>query len=105
VLATGGGAYMDDTTRALMRDGCFTIWLRAPVELLLGRLKKRQGPGQTRPLLANGDMRATLEKLLAIREPIYAQADMVLDTADEPHAVQLDKIVAELTAHKLCEAP
>jgi shikimate kinase len=105
VLATGGGAYMDETTRALMAETCFTIWLRAPVDLLLGRVKKRQGANQTRPLLANGDMRATLEKLLAAREPVYALADMILDTADEPHAVQLDKIVAALTAHGLCEAP
>ena len=105
VLATGGGAYMDDTTRALMRDACFTIWLRAPVDLLVGRVKKRQGASQTRPLLANGDLRATLEKLLAVREPVYAQADMVLDSADEPHAVHLDKIIAALAAHGLCEAP
>jgi shikimate kinase len=104
VLATGGGAYMDEPTRALMRDACFTIWLRAPVALLLGRVKKRQGTsGQTRPLLANGDPRATLEKLLAIREPIYAQADMILDCADEPHSVQLDKIVAALGPLGLCE--
>jgi shikimate kinase len=105
VLATGGGAYMDESTRALMGETCFTIWLRAPIELLLGRVKKRQGADQTRPLLANGDLRATLEKLLAVREPVYALADMVLDTADEPHAVQLDKIVAAVTAHGLCEAP
>jgi shikimate kinase len=104
VLATGGGAYMDETTRAAMRDACFTIWLRAPVELLLGRVRKRQGaPGQTRPLLASGDLRATLEKLLAAREPIYAQADMILDSADEPHSLQLDKIVAALGPLGLCE--
>jgi shikimate kinase len=112
VLATGGGAYMDETTRAAMRDACFTIWLRAPVELLLGRVRKRQGapdqksgqaPGQTRPLLANGDLRATLEKLLAAREPFYAQADMILDCVDEPHSVQLDKIVAALGPLGLCE--
>ena len=104
VLATGGGAFMDETTRAAMKAAAFTIWLKAPVDILLGRVKKRQGADQTRPLLANDDMRGTLEKLLAAREPVYAMADMVLESGDEPHAVLLDKIVAALAAHGLCEA-
>lgn len=105
VLATGGGSYMDATTRALMHQCCFTIWLKAPVSLLLGRVKKRQAAEGTRPLLAQGDMRTTLENLVAAREPFYAQADLALESADEPHAVVLDKIIAALTAHGLCEAP
>ncbi len=44
VLATGGGAYMDESTRAAMREAAFTIWLKAPVDILLGRVRKRQGP-------------------------------------------------------------
>jgi shikimate kinase len=116
VLATGGGAYMDETTRNAMRQHAFTIWLKAPVEILLGRVRKRQGldkgpdkgpdnvNGQTRPLLANDDPRGTLEKLLEAREPVYAMADMVLESADEPHAVLLDKIVAALGSHGICEA-
>ena len=87
---------MDETTRAAMKDAAFTIWLKAPVDILLGRVRKRQEHDQTRPLLANGDMRGTLERLLAAREPVYATADMVLESADEPHAVLLDKIVAAL---------
>ena len=113
VLATGGGAYMDETTRNAMRQHAFTIWLKAPVEILLGRVRKRQGldkgpdnvNGQTRPLLANDDPRGTLEKLLEAREPVYAMADMVLESADEPHAVLLDKIVAALGSHGICESP
>jgi len=109
VLASGGGAYMDETTRAAMREHAFTIWLKAPVEILLGRVRKRQGPdnvnGQTRPLLANDDMRGTLERLLVVREPVYRMADMVLESADEPHAVLLDKIVAALGSHGICETP
>ena len=108
VLATGGGAYMDEGTRAAMRERAFTIWLKAPVDILLGRVRKRQGgdhQGQTRPLLANDDMRGTLEKLLAVREPTYALADMVLESADEPHAVLLDKIVAALGSNGICEVP
>jgi shikimate kinase len=112
VLATGGGAYMDESTRNAMRAAAFTIWLKAPVDILLGRVRKRHGPekggdhqGQTRPLLANDDMRGTLEKLLTVREPVYALADMVLESADEPHAVLLDKIVAALGSNGICEAP
>jgi shikimate kinase len=103
VLATGGGAYMDDVTRATMKDAAFTIWLKAPIEILLGRVRKRQGADQTRPLLANNDMRDTLERLLAVREPVYATANMVLESGDEPHAVLLDKIVAALASHGICE--
>jgi shikimate kinase len=103
VLATGGGAYMDETTRAAMKAAAFTIWLKAPVDILLGRVRKRQGADQTRPLLANDDMRCTLERLLAAREPAYATADMVLESGEEPHAALLDKIVAALAAHGLCE--
>lgn len=103
VLATGGGAYIDDTTRAAMKDHAFTIWLSAPIDILLARVKKRQEHDQTRPLLANSDMRGTLERLLEVRQPYYAMADMVLESGDEPHAVLLDKIVAALAAHGLCE--
>lgn len=105
VLATGGGAFMDETTRAAMKDTAFTIWLRAPVDVLLGRVKKRQAADQSRPLLAQGDMRETLEKLLETRGPTYATADMVLDSADEPHTALVDKIVAALADNRLCEAP
>jgi shikimate kinase len=105
VLATGGGAYMDETTRTAMREAAFTIWLKAPLDILLGRVKKRQEKDQARPLLNNADMRGTLERLLTVREPVYATADMVLESVDEPHAVLLDKIVAALVAHGLCETP
>lgn len=105
VLATGGGAYMDESTRAAMQESAFTIWLKAPVDILLGRVKKRHGHEQNRPLLATDDMRGTLERLLTAREPVYAQADMVLESADEPHAVLLDKIVAVLASHGICEGP
>jgi shikimate kinase len=99
VLATGGGAIMDETTRAAMRASAFTIWLKAPVTLLLSRVKKRE----TRPLLKDGDMRQTMERLLSVREPIYAQADMTVDSADEPHGHVVDRIVCALREHHLYE--
>jgi shikimate kinase len=105
VLATGGGAYMDETTRAAMRASAFSIWLKAPIDVLLARVRKRQEHDQARPLLNNDDIRGTLERLSVVREPVYATADMVLESGDEPHAVLLDKIVAALAAHGLCGKP
>lgn len=105
VLATGGGAYMSDITRNAMKETAFTIWLKAPIDILLGRVRKRQEHDQSRPLLNNGDMRTTLAKLSAEREPVYALADMILESGDEAHAVLVDKIIAALTAHGICETP
>jgi shikimate kinase len=99
VLATGGGAFMDATTRAAMKQKAFTIWLRAPVDLLLARVGKRQN----RPLLNNADPRGTLERLLAQRQPTYAEADFVLDSVDGPHATAVDQALAELKARGLAE--
>jgi len=99
VLATGGGAFMDPGTRDAMAQRAFTIWLKAPVGLLLARVKKRD----TRPLLKNGDMRATLERLLAEREPVYATADMTVESADEPHGTAVERILGALKARGLYE--
>ncbi len=99
VLATGGGAFMDEATRAAMARAAFTIWLKAPIGLLLSRVRKRE----TRPLLKEGDMRATMERLLSIREPVYATADMVLESADEPHGAAVERIIAALREKGLCE--
>jgi len=97
VLATGGGAFMDDSTRSAMADAAFTIWLKAPVPLLMSRVKKRE----TRPLLKDGNMRETLERLLRAREPVYAEADMTLDSADEPHGAAVERIIEALRARQL----
>ncbi|HUO01233.1 MAG TPA: shikimate kinase [Rhizomicrobium sp.] len=97
VLATGGGAFMDETTRAAMAKAAFSIWLKAPVQLLMSRVKKRE----TRPLLKDGDMRATLERLLTVREPVYAKADMTIDSADEPHGAAVERIIEALRARGL----
>jgi shikimate kinase len=99
VLATGGGAFMDEATRAAMKRAAFVIWLNAPVGLLLSRVKKRD----TRPLLKDGNMLATLERLLTVREPVYATADMTLESADEPHGVAVEHIITALTERGLCE--
>ena len=92
VLASGGGAFMDPATRAAMKQSALTVWLKAPAGVLASRVKKRD----TRPLLQDGDLRETIEKLLAIREPVYAQADITLECADESHHSAVDRILAAL---------
>jgi shikimate kinase len=89
VLATGGGAVMDPATRALIQERGVSIWLSAEFELLLRRISKRKAE---RPMLQTADPAATLRELLAAREPIYALADLTVQSRDVPH----DAVVAEI---------
>jgi len=89
VMATGGGAFMDPATRQRLKHDAVTIWLKAPVEVLLARTGRRDN----RPLLRGGDPRETLERLLAERTPVYAQADHTLDSEEGPHTASVEKIV------------
>ncbi len=92
VMATGGGAFMDPATRERLKHGTVTIWLRAPVDVLLARTGRRD----TRPLLKDGDPRETLERLLAERAPVYALADYTLDSEDGPHGTSVERAVTLL---------
>src|SRR5438445_1414593 len=94
VLATGGGAWMDDITRTAMKTSAFSIWLKAPVDVLVARVRKRQEHDQSRPLLNTQDMPGTLVRLLALRDAVYALAEKPLESGDEPHARLVDKVVA-----------
>jgi shikimate kinase len=92
VLATGGGAFVDPQTRATIKDTAVSVWIRAPVDILVQRVKRRD----TRPLLKHGDPRETLERLLKEREPTYAEADLVVESEDGPHALAVDRVIAAL---------
>jgi shikimate kinase len=100
VMATGGGAFMDAATRATLKQSAVTVWLRAPVDVLLARTQRRD----TRPLLRGGNPRETIERLLAERTPIYAQADHTLDSEDGPHGASVEQIVALLSESGACAA-
>ena len=97
VLATGGGAFMDAQTREHVARSAFSIWIKVPLPLLLARVKRRE----TRPLLKDGDLEETMARLLAAREPFYAQADMTLESQDEPHGAAIERILAALDEHHL----
>lgn len=87
VLATGGGAVMDPQTRALIGQKGISIWLKADIDVLLKRTKRRND----RPLVEK------IKDLLPAREPIYAQADIIIQSRDEPHDAIIDEIMGELT--------
>ena len=95
VLATGGGAFLDPETRRLIRERGISIWLRASLDVLDRRTRGRGG----RPLLDVGDPRAVLARLMAVRQPIYAKADIVVDTDDEPAESTARRVLAALSAH------
>jgi len=92
VLATGGGAFMDPETRALIRARAISVWLRADLDLLVSRVSRRNN----RPLLKNGDPRTVLARLIEERYPIYAEADLTVDSLDGPPEATLDKVLAAL---------
>ena len=95
VLALGGGAFVDSATRARVKAEAVSVWLRCEVDVLVGRTSKRRG---VRPLLAEGDAKATLARLQAERGPAYGQADLVVDTGRGPIEAVVDGIVAGLAA-------
>lgn len=81
VLATGGGAFMNAETRAAIKQHGLSIWLKADVDLLMDRVGRKSN----RPLLQTADPRATLQKLVEERYPVYAEADVTVESRDGPH--------------------
>jgi shikimate kinase len=97
VLATGGGAFIDASTRTRLKESAVTVWIKAPVDVLLARVKRRDN----RPLLRGTDPRGTLERLLGEREPIYAEADIAIESDDGPHSMAVDQIIAALKTREV----
>ena len=100
VLATGGGAFCDQETRDKIKRKALSVWLRADLDLLVRRTAGRDH----RPLLKQGDPRQILARLIEVRHPLYAQADIVVDSTDESPDVTLDTVTSALchyieTAH------
>jgi shikimate kinase len=95
VLATGGGAFMNSDTRAAIASKGISIWLNAEFDVLLRRIRRRQD----RPLLKTGDPAEVLRKLIQERYPIYALADLSVESRDVPHEKIVDEIVGLVAAH------
>lgn len=92
VLATGGGAWMDAQTRALVQDKGLSIWLHADLDILMERVLRRN----TRPLLKQRSPRKTMQELVKVRYPVYASADIHINSGDGSHEKTLAKIMAAL---------
>ncbi len=97
VLATGGGSFMREETRQRIGEKAVSIWLKADTEIIMKRVKRRTD----RPLLQTADPVATVNRLLAEREPIYGKADITIASRDVPHDKIVDEVVAALHA-RLC---
>jgi len=100
VLATGGGAYMNSQTRDAIKAHGISVWLKADLRVLL----KRVGRRDHRPLLAVGDPEAVMKKLMAERGPIYAKADITVESRDVPHDIIVGAVADALAAELGCEA-
>ncbi|WP_053239718.1 shikimate kinase [Pleomorphomonas koreensis] len=100
IIATGGGAFMNAETRAAIRAAGLSIWLKADWELLFERVRRRP----TRPLLQNADPEGTLKALVDLRYPVYAEADLTVQSVDVPHEAMVDAVMAALEAWLIDEA-
>jgi shikimate kinase len=92
VLATGGGAFMDPDTRRKTRERAISIWLRADLELLIGRVGRRSN----RPLLRGKNAREVLAKLIEERYPVYAEADITVDSGREAPDSTVERVMRDL---------
>ena len=97
VIATGGGAFMREETRARIRDRAVSIWLKADADVIMKRVKRRAD----RPLLQTEDPAATVSRLLEAREPVYQTADLTIWSRDVPHERIVDECIDALRA-RLC---
>ncbi len=101
VLATGGGAFMDPATRRLVGRRGVSVWLRADLDTLMARVSRRSN----RPLLKERDPRAVMEELIERRYPIYAEADLAIDSSDGPPDATAARVVAALAGCPLAALP
>lgn len=95
VLATGGGAYMNPETRKLIAQKGISIWLKAEFDILMRRIKRRSD----RPLLRTADPESTLKRLIEERYPVYALADLTIESRDVSHEVIVDEVIEALAGH------
>jgi shikimate kinase len=95
VLGTGGGAFINRETRALIKTGSLSVWIKAEADLLFARVSRRSN----RPLLKTANPRQTLEALIAARYPIYAEADVTVSSADVPQDQVAGDIIEAIVAY------
>ena len=102
VLATGGGAFMNESTRAAIRQKGLSVWLKADFDVLMRRVKRRSTAD--RPML-QGDPAQRVRELMEARYPVYAEADVTVISRDVPHDTIVNEIVAALAERLGVAAP
>src|SRR5690606_14981989 len=95
VLGTGGGAFINPETRALIKTASASVWIKADVDVLFARVQRRSN----RPLLKTANPRETLRALIEQRYPIYAEADVTVLSYDVPQDQVASDVIAALVAH------
>jgi len=101
VLATGGGAFMDETTRGVIERRGVSLWLRADLDVLVSRVSRRGN----RPLLKVGDARTVLGELIERRYPVYAEADVTVESGEGSPELTVTRAVAALAGCPLATTP
>ena len=101
VLATGGGAFMDEATRHVIERRGVSLWLRAELDVLVSRVSRRSN----RPLLKSGDPRAILGELIENRYPVYAEANVVIDSGEGSSELTVTRAIAALADCPLATTP
>jgi shikimate kinase len=99
VLATGGGAFADADTRARIKDQAVSIWINVPLQFLIERVGRRD----TRPILKDGDPVEIMTRLYTEREPLYAQADITINSEDNSHKSVVENTLNLLRERELLE--
>ncbi len=97
VVSTGGGAFINEQTRGHIKAGGLSVWLRADLELLWERVRKRD----TRPLLKTENPKQTLENLMNQRYPIYAEAELTVESADVRKEAMAHNVLAAIIEHQV----
>jgi len=95
VIATGGDAFVEPSTRELLNEQAITVWLDAPVEVLADRTSRRD----TRPRLRTEDPKGTLERLAAERRAAYSSAHVHVKSGNGAHRDVVDSIISALEEH------
>jgi len=95
ILATGGGAFMNEQTRTAIHKKGISIWLKADIDVLMKRVSRRSH----RPLLQNDDPQAVMQRLMDERYPVYAEANLTIDSKEGPHDAVVDAIIHALDRH------
>lgn len=95
VIATGGGAFINEETRTLIKEKALSVWLKAEFDVLMQRVRRKAD----RPLLKTANPEQTMRDLLAARNPIYAEADLTVMTEHGPHQRVVGRIISAIDKH------